>query len=563
MNAINLRISKIRYSAAEAAVSSSSAQASDKVQEVANNCFTFAALPNELQIHVLSFFDLRELANFSVTSCDANEHALDRQIWTGIAKRINCPIDKSVDSRTQVLNFITCIQRRAQTIHPLPREIADILRRPTIDQINMIQDWLQARQTLENWRQLTEKINLEFPLLNFPGPGEIANLKIAEMIAKAREYRQHLELFKARDTLVVWRHLAAATGLQDPNLAELVTDAEIINRSKAFDAWFAMNRNVLGELTDLHLGSNLLTSIPIQIGQLSNLLLLGLSSNLLTAIPNQIWQLTNLQCLPLSNNQLTSVPPQVGQLTNLQMLNLSMNHLTSIPKEIGQLTNLQTLDLSMNYLTSIPKEIGQLTNLQKLNLFMNHLTSIPKEIGQLTNLQTLYLSINYLTSIPPQIGQLTNLQNLHLTNNFLTSIPSEIGHLNNLQLLELQHNQLRSVPSQIGMLDNLRGLDLSSNQLTVIPFALLLKQMNLNVTNNPLSSLRRAIFLHTNEVAIVTSTVALTLFGLYYYPSSIPNAISYLRGLYERLELITSCMPRDQWPKHILREIFGRYVFSI
>ena len=58
--------------------------------------------------------------------------------------------------------------------------------------------------------------------------------------------------------------------------------------------------------------------------------------------------LPKLTFLGLKNNQLTSLPKEIGQLTNLTSLNLRFNQLTSLPKEIGQLTNLTRLNLSDN-----------------------------------------------------------------------------------------------------------------------------------------------------------------------------------------------------------------------
>ncbi|MCH2245973.1 MAG: leucine-rich repeat domain-containing protein, partial [Crocosphaera sp.] len=49
------------------------------------------------------------------------------------------------------------------------------------------------------------------------------------------------------------------------------------------------------------------------------------------------------ESLDLSFKGLTSIPPEIGQLTNLTSLNLWNNQLTNIPPEIGQLTNLTSL----------------------------------------------------------------------------------------------------------------------------------------------------------------------------------------------------------------------------
>ena len=49
-------------------------------------------------------------------------------------------------------------------------------------------------------------------------------------------------------------------------------------------------------------------------------------------------------CLPprwLYSNQLTSVPPEIGELTELRRLWLDRNQLTHLPKEISKLTRLQ------------------------------------------------------------------------------------------------------------------------------------------------------------------------------------------------------------------------------
>ena len=226
---------------------------------------------------------------------------------------------------------------------------------------------------------------------------------------------------------------------------------------------------LLTNLTELNLRANELTSLPFEIGQLINLTDLSLRDNQLTSLAPEIGQLTNLTSLDLIFNQLTSLPPEIGQLTNLNGLYLNSNQLVLLPPEIGQLTNLTSLILDGNQLTSLAPEIGQLTNLTSLDLDDNQLTSLPAEIGQLINLTGLELRSNQLTVLPSEIGQLTNLTKLILINNQLTSLPPEIGQLANLTRLELIRNQLTSLPPEIGQLTNLTELILNNNQLMSLP----------------------------------------------------------------------------------------------
>ena len=112
--------------------------------------------------------------------------------------------------------------------------------------------------------------------------------------------------------------------------------------------------------------------------------------------------------LDLSGNQLTSLPAEIGKLTNMTRLDLNGNQLTSLPAEIGVLTKLWQLDLSGNQLTSLPAEIGELTNLKELNLRGNHL---PDSIVELCD-----RSINDLfaylrsTSVDAQPSLLTKIK---------------------------------------------------------------------------------------------------------------------------------------------------------
>ena len=272
--------------------------------------------------------------------------------------------------------------------------------------------------------------------------------------------------------------------------------------------WIQGNKDAT-ELSLMHFG---LTSLPAEIGQLTNLRSLDLDGNRLTSLPAEIGQLANLQALDLRNTGLTSLPAEIVQLANLQRLYLSNNGLTSLPAEIVQLTNLQELYLNDNGLTSLPAEIVQLKNLQELYLSNNGLTSLPAEIVQLTNLQTLYLNDNGLTSLPAEIVQLKNLQELYLSNNGLTSLPAEIVQLTNLRSLDLDGNRLTSLPAEIVQLANLQELYLSNNGLTSLPAEIvqLTNLQTLYLNDNGLTSLPAEIVQLKNLQELYLSNNGLT-----------------------------------------------------
>jgi internalin A len=270
--------------------------------------------------------------------------------------------------------------------------------------------------------------------------------------------------------------------------------------------------------TELDLSNSRLTSVPPEIGRLTNLTRLYLGNNQLTSLPPEIAKLTNLTSLYLSNNQLTSLPLEIAKLLNLTDLNLSSNHLINLPSEIGQLTNLIRLDLWNNQLTSLPPEITKLTNLTSLDLGSNPLTSLPSEIAKLTNLTIFTFDRQQLTSLPPEITKLTNLTGLHLYNNELTSLPPEIAKLINLTNFDLSYNELTSLPPETAKLTSLTGLNLSSNQLTSVPpeITKLTNLTSLDLSYNELTSLPPEIAnlplthldLRNNQLPIPPETLA-------------------------------------------------------
>ena len=142
-----------------------------------------------------------------------------------------------------------------------------------------------------------------------------------------------------------------------------------------------------------------------------------LSSKILTTLPKESFQLTNLVKLNLFNNKLTETPDQLINFKSLIELDLSSNKLQIVNPSIEKLLFLEELNLNKNELTILPVEIGNLKHLLKLYIRSNQLKELPLELSQCTKLVSLDLSLNKLNSIPVEIYQLKNLKTLNLVGN--------------------------------------------------------------------------------------------------------------------------------------------------
>ncbi len=214
-------------------------------------------------------------------------------------------------------------------------------------------------------------------------------------------------------------------------------------------------------------------TIPPEVGELDNLLVLHLARNGLTGeIPPELGSMAKLENLVLWGNDLEGeIPPELGRLARLEELSLSSNELTGeIPPELGGLERLKTLYFYNNDLEGeIPPQLGRLQSLQYLELTRNRFVGeIPSELGNLRSLRDLLLRENQLTgAIPPELGRLANLEYLSLRDNQLTeSIPPELGDATELKWVDLDGNQLTGgIPKELGSLEHLISLRLSHNRL--------------------------------------------------------------------------------------------------
>ncbi|KAG7959948.1 hypothetical protein I3843_10G095200 [Carya illinoinensis] len=216
--------------------------------------------------------------------------------------------------------------------------------------------------------------------------------------------------------------------------------------------------NLSLSLQRLYLHSfNIKGSIPVEIENLSSLILLDLANNELKGpIPTTLGRLHMLQASSLSTNELErDIPSYLCHLKSLYTLILQRNKLFGhIPVCISNLTSLRYLyldllevKLSSNSLTGVLSlEIGDMKVLKILNLSSNQLLGdIPITIGGLIDLTDLSLAVNQLEgSIPESFSALLSLDILDLSyNNLSGRIPKCLEALLYLKYLNVSFNNLR------------------------------------------------------------------------------------------------------------------------
>ncbi|XP_022756719.1 receptor kinase-like protein Xa21 [Durio zibethinus] len=219
--------------------------------------------------------------------------------------------------------------------------------------------------------------------------------------------------------------------------------------------------------------------LPTYIGNLSRTLqqLLASDCELQGNIPLEVGNLSNMLLLHLRDNKISgSIPATIGGLRNLQVLILGMNGLQGpIPQNICGLKRLFHLELSYNKLGGpMPICLGNLTSLRNLILGSNKLSyTIPSILWSLKDILTIDLSSNYLgSSHPLDVGYLRALMYLNLSRNLLMSdISPTIGGLETLVSLDLSNNKFHGhIPESFGGLISLEFLDLCNNNISgVIP----------------------------------------------------------------------------------------------
>ncbi|PIN23330.1 Serine/threonine protein kinase [Handroanthus impetiginosus] len=197
------------------------------------------------------------------------------------------------------------------------------------------------------------------------------------------------------------------------------------------------------------------------------------ASGIRGSIPVEIGNLTNLWGLRLDKNELTGfIPRTMGMMKGLTRISLDYNKLQGhIPGDLCLLNRLAELYLSHNKLQGpIPECFSELKSIQELYLDSNKLESVvPSDLWNLNDLIWLNLSMNNLSgSFPTGIEKLKVISKLDLSfNSLLGDVPSDIDKAVSLDYLSLAHNEFQgSIPPSIGNLKSLEFLDLSFNSFS-------------------------------------------------------------------------------------------------
>ncbi|KAB2086603.1 hypothetical protein ES319_A04G043800v1 [Gossypium barbadense] len=195
-------------------------------------------------------------------------------------------------------------------------------------------------------------------------------------------------------------------------------------------------------------------------------------------LPTYIGNLsTSLQCFYANHCELEgNIPMEVGNLSNLMVLELGYNKLSGfISTSIRGLRNLKGLGIFSNKLEGpISKSLCDSERLYNLFVGVNKLYgSIPSCLGNITSLRYLYLESNKLSSaIPSTLWNLKDILEVDLSSNYLNNSHAlDVGDLRSLLKLNLSRNILTGdILSTFG---GLEFLDICNNNLSdVIPKSL-------------------------------------------------------------------------------------------
>lgn len=105
----------------------------------------------------------------------------------------------------------------------------------------------------------------------------------------------------------------------------------------------------------------------------------------------------------MGDNLLTKLPDEIGQMTDLQVLSLNTNNLSRLPATLTSLTNLKKVSLFGNRFTEFPKILLNMTWLTCIDVAMNNFKTLPWGIETFPTFQDMVLDPNDVFTDSPEI----------------------------------------------------------------------------------------------------------------------------------------------------------------
>ncbi|GAB3768368.1 hypothetical protein GCM10028818_02640 [Spirosoma horti] len=225
-----------------------------------------------------------------------------------------------------------------------------------------------------------------------------------------------------------------------------------------------------GNVEEISLGNNYLTSLPAQLTALPKLTRLDLMSNRLREDSVFFTRNTVVRAINLQKNNLTQIPAAVQENRHLESLWLGNNDLKELNiKAISRLRKLNDLNLYNVGLTQLPKTIGRLKHVKVLDLYYNNLSTLPRQIGRMKRLEQLAIAHNKVQTLPPSLGKLRRLTVLFAHHNRISQLPDKLQRLRTLHVLDLGYNSISVAPAVLKSFSTLEELSLNNNELREFP----------------------------------------------------------------------------------------------
>jgi len=145
---------------------------------------------------------------------------------------------------------------------------------------------------------------------------------------------------------------------------------------------------------------------------------INLSQKEIGPLPASIAKLEVVEELTLQYDSITSIPEELGSLTNLRILNLSGNSFSVVPESLIRLQKLETLLLGRTEITKVPGFLSELKNLKTLALDETKISFTEEDVeilSRIPHLEILDITLcKKVTTLPKNISKLSHLKELQM-----------------------------------------------------------------------------------------------------------------------------------------------------